>query len=629
MIKCHGITPSGNGCVRYGINNSNYCLSHQYFTEYTAEMLESLQQCKLCKTMRFIKENEDKCDVCINSIVKCAYEDCKFKRSTENKYCKKHQIGLFLDEVKEEGKKVCYQYIRGCRSKLDIDYKFSKCEKCLENERKKDHAKRNAVKIAVVSNPNNRICATCCIEQSKDEFVGEKESKTETKTCLKCRTSQKIQDEHRDREHRNELARVASKNPERIAVKDKWRENNYEKVTETWMKSRDKRAETMGVDEFLKKNAEDAKKWRDNNPDKCKKYNEKKKNSTDLQYMVYCRSAEYKNLKFELSKDEYKSIVQNPCHYCGLFKEEKDFSGIDRRDQTLGYIVSNCVPCCEMCNFMKKSLSEDVFIKRIEHILLYNGLINCGEYYYELFTNHNSISYNRYKTSATVKQFDFQITEKQFHNLTCGNCYICGKIPTNIHKNGIDRFNSSIGYVFENCRCCCGECNYMKNKYEYRLFMDKLKVIYKYYYGKPSVEENITQNIDSDENKHSDETNHFDNPDKLDETNQLDNPDKLDETSNSNGNENTIITKIVKKSKEQIKEEAKIRKQKQIARLKETIGNEEYRKKRAHENALKRQTMIDEIGEEEYKKIKNEKMAKYRQIKKDKLNNQTEKIGET
>jgi len=579
-MKCQGTNNAGKNCVRFEVENSEYCKCHQYYADYTPEMLQSLRISKLCS---------------------------KFKRSDENKYCKKHQIGLFLDEVKEEGKKVCYQYIRGCRSKLDMEYQFSKCGKCLEIERKKDHIKRNTAKTTVVTEPNIRICTTCCTKQTKDEFISEKDNEIETKTCLTCRKAQKTQDERRDKEHRNELARIASKNPEQIAVKEKWRENNYEKVAETWMKSRNKRIETMGIEEYLLKNAEDAKKWRENNPDKCKENNEKKKNSTELQYMVYCRSAEYKNLKFELSKDEYKSIVQHPCHYCGTFKEGKSFSGIDRRDQTLGYTVSNCVPCCEMCNYMKKSLSEEVFIKRIEHILLYNGLISCGEYYYELFTDHSSITYNKYVTSATFKQFDFQITEKQFHNLTSENCYICGKIPTSTHKNGIDRFNSSIGYVFENCRCCCGECNYMKNNYDYNVFVDKLKTIHTHYNSKQSADETIDFN----------------------EKTQLNEMEQLSKKSDSNGNENTIITKIVKKSKEQIKEEARIRKQKQIARLKETIGNEEYRKKKAQENALRRQKMIDEIGEEEYKKNKNEKMLKYRQSKKDRLNNQSEQNGDT
>lgn len=609
-MKCQGTNNAGKNCVRFKVENSEYCKCHQYFADYTPEMLQSLRLCKLCRTMRFIKDAEQtKCDVCIGPVVNCAYKECKFKRSDENKYCKKHQIGLFLDEVKEEGKKVCYQYIRGCRSKLDMEYQFSKCGKCLEIERKKDHIKRNTAKTTVVTEPNIRICTTCCTKQPKDEFISEKDNEIETKTCLTCRKAQKTQDERRDKEHRNELARIASKNPERIAVKEKWRENNYEKVAETWMKSRDKRIETMGIEEYLLKNAEDAKKWRENNPDKCKENNEKRKNNIDYCYLNYVRSAEYKNLKFELSKDEYKSIIQHPCYYCGTFKEGKSFSGIDRRDQTLGYTVSNCVPCCEMCNFMKKSLSEEVFIKRIEHILLYNGLISCGEYYYELFTDHSSITYNKYVTSATFKQFNFQITEKQFYNLTSENCYICGKIPTSTHKNGIDRFNSSIGYIFENCRCCCGECNYMKNNYDYGVFVDKLKTIHTHYNSKQSPDELLTYSMVELTN--------------ISFTQEVFKDSLPESLGSASAEPSSIIKKIVKKTREQIKEEARIRKQKQLARLKEKIGDEEYRKKKAFENATERQKRKDELGEEEFNRIQKEKMARYRENRKENENNQT------
>jgi hypothetical protein len=607
-IKCQGINKVGKNCLRYKVENSYYCECHQYFADYTPEMLQSLHLCKLCKLMRFIKDAEQtKCDVCINSIVNCAYKDCRFKRSVENKYCKKHQIGLFLDEVKEEGKKVCYQYIRGCRSKLDMEYPFSKCSKCLEIERKKDHIKRNKAKTSVVTEPNSRICTTCCIKQPKDEFISEKDTEIETKTCLKCRTRQKTQDERRDKEHRNELARIASKNPQRIEVKEKWREDNYEKVTETWMKSRDKRVETMGIEEYLLKNAEDAKRWRENNPDKCKENNEKRKNNIDYCYLNYVRSAEYKNLKFELTEFEYKSIVQHPCYYCGTFKEGKLFSGVDRKDQSIGYTVSNCVPCCEMCNYMKKSLSENVFIKRIEHILLYNKLINGGEYYPHIFANHRYITYNGYRVKSLEKNFDFQITEEQFYDITSGKCYICGKIPSNIHKNGIDRFNSSIGYVFENCRCCCGECNYMKNNYDYGIFVDKLKTIHTHYNSKQSLHEVLSHSVVELTNISTQEV--FKDP--LSETLGL-----------ASAEPSSIIKKIVKKTKEQIKEEARIRKQKQIARLKEKIGDEEYRKKKAFENATERQKRKNELGEEEFNRIQKEKMARYRENRKG--NNQTD-----
>ena len=77
------------------------------------------------------------------------------------------------------------------------------------------------------------------------------------------------------------------------------------------------------------------------------------------------------------------------------------------------------------------------------------------------------------------------------------------------------------------------------------------------------------------------------------------------------------------KTKEQIKEEARIRKQKQVAQLKEKLGDEEYRKKRSQENAIERQKQKDKIGEEEFNRIQKEKIAKYRESRKGNVNKET------
>ena len=81
-----------------------------------------------------------------NKKILCANEKCKFKPSKENKYCMKHQLCLFVDETIETNKKVCANYIRGCRNQLEIDYKFNKCQECLENYRIKDKEKRDNAK---------------------------------------------------------------------------------------------------------------------------------------------------------------------------------------------------------------------------------------------------------------------------------------------------------------------------------------------------------------------------------------------------------------------------------------------------------------------------------------------------
>lgn len=90
--------------------------------------------------------------------------------------------------------------------------------------------------------------------------------------------------------------------------------------------------------------------------------------------------------EFSLSFEDYKKLVQLPCHYCGqepydikfLYnrKSKKDKSldisvkinGIDRLDNNLGYILSNCVSCCKMCNLMKLSDSEESFLNQVKLI---------------------------------------------------------------------------------------------------------------------------------------------------------------------------------------------------------------------------------------------------------------------
>ena len=86
------------------------------------------------------------------------------------------------------------------------------------------------------------------------------------------------------------------------------------------MKSRQRLIES-GIEIYLKKNAENAKNWRDNNPEKVLENNEKKNNNINYHYTTYLRTANLKNLYFELSFEEFCEIVQKKCYYCNEFSE--------------------------------------------------------------------------------------------------------------------------------------------------------------------------------------------------------------------------------------------------------------------------------------------------------------------
>jgi hypothetical protein len=188
-----------------------------------------------------------------------------------------------------------------------------------------------------------------------------------------------------------------------------------------------------------------------------------------------------------LSFEQYEHIVGEPCYYCDITEPEKGFNGIDRKKNSyLGYIVENCVSCCKMCNKLKGTLDDICFIKRIGHILSYIKVIDINVSFPELFGNHIAGKYKKFMRIARERQLVFELSSEQFDEITAENCYICGKQNTEIHKNGIDRFDNNIGYIIENCRPCCTECNFMKGIYNYIDFMEKLQFIYNKHFAKYS-----------------------------------------------------------------------------------------------------------------------------------------------
>jgi len=556
-MKCATKDRNLKQCRRYA-NNGKFCDLHKYMLEYTDEMVEKSKPCSGCLKPYYLEEPYKTCIDCrervkqqTKEIIKCAKEDCKFKKSDENKYCGKHQLNMFLDETAEQGLNPCKNAVRGCREQLSQSYKYSACEPCLQLDRDKDN-KRRGLPIKVT--PTEKQCSTCCKMYTKEMFEG---IHGETHTCKICRDANKRADEKRDKEHINELARKNSAKPERKIVKNAWKEANYEKVALYCIQHRKKLIEE-DIEKYHKHNAEVMKNWRDDNPEKVKEINEKTKNNIFKYYQVYKNSAEVKQLRFEFTKEEFVQIVESPCNYCGII-QEKGFNGIDRLDSTIGYIKDNCVSCCAMCNYMKGCLDKNIFIQRVEHIVTYNKLAE-GKLFPNSFKDYDT-AFSKYKASADRKGFIFKLSKCVFDILTNRDCYMCGKKTTKTHQNGLDRIDSLVGYIENNVYSCCGNCNYMKNNYSYKHFMDKCLLIYNHIHPiiKPDTITNDIINIPVEEN-----------------------------ITNINVQENKHIVVSNKLSQDQIKENARLRKQKQRQLLKEKYGNEEYNKLRAKEIAEQR-----------------------------------------
>ena len=95
-------------------------------------------------------------------------------------------------------------------------------------------------------------------------------------------------------------------------------------------------------------------------------------------YKSYERSKAAKKFSFTLTKEEFTNITRMNCYYCNskpmnITKGKKTsgnytYNGIDRVDNSVGYILSNCVPCCKNCNSSKNSATILIARKMIEFI---------------------------------------------------------------------------------------------------------------------------------------------------------------------------------------------------------------------------------------------------------------------
>lgn len=96
-------------------------------------------------------------------------------------------------------------------------------------------------------------------------------------------------------------------------------------------------------------------------------------------YGQYKKGARMRGYAFELSKEQFREIITQPCIYCGeTLTQEKTkrdangtfkYTGIDRYDNTKGYTLDNAVPCCCKCNRIKTNMSIEEFEKRLTMIL--------------------------------------------------------------------------------------------------------------------------------------------------------------------------------------------------------------------------------------------------------------------
>jgi hypothetical protein len=100
----------------------------------------------------------------------------------------------------------------------------------------------------------------------------------------------------------------------------------------------------------------------------------------------YKRGASTRGLPFELTEQMCAELFTGACYYCGAepeslsetYTRQRDSklvaqNGIDRRDNSVGYVLGNCVSACARCNYAKGTMSETEFLAWARQLTAFQG----------------------------------------------------------------------------------------------------------------------------------------------------------------------------------------------------------------------------------------------------------------
>lgn len=96
------------------------------------------------------------------------------------------------------------------------------------------------------------------------------------------------------------------------------------------------------------------------------KSTEEKSTTVKARHYEYIRSAKKRNIEWGLTLSEFAAMWNSNCSYCD---DTIATIGIDRIDNTKGYVAGNVTPCCNVCNSMKSGLTHTDWVNQMRRIL--------------------------------------------------------------------------------------------------------------------------------------------------------------------------------------------------------------------------------------------------------------------
>ena len=150
--------------------------------------------------------------------------------------------------------------------------------------------------------------------------------------------------------------------------KDKYKNNHRTEEQKEKYKAHNRAMYKLKQEERLKQKAEY---YQDNREKIIKKNTAYKKEHPETdnryrrtlkgRYKEYKTGAKSRGYEFKLTLEDFEKMWNQNCYYCDTLI---DGIGVDRVDNTKGYLVDNTVPCCSVCNKMKLTLRNKDFINQ-------------------------------------------------------------------------------------------------------------------------------------------------------------------------------------------------------------------------------------------------------------------------
>jgi hypothetical protein len=148
---------------------------------------------------------------------------------------------------------------------------------------------------------------------------------------------------------------------------------------------------------------------------------------------------------------------------------------------------------CDNCGAEKEVIAHTIFSRKNSQFNK-NGKTLCSDCANHRMSGennsqykHGSIRFPQYRQNALRRNLDFQLTADEFKVITEKKCHYCGGYSQDrdprFFGNGIDRKDSNIGYLINNCVPCCGTCNFIKNNMHFDDFIKYIKRLYEHTKG--------------------------------------------------------------------------------------------------------------------------------------------------